>query len=371
MSEQDFLTEIMGLNPSDLNVFNETEQSNSNSIIYKTNPALSKSEDGHYRASIRVVYDPRNPRESIVKSLRYNCKDENGFFYVNSALVNGDKNCPMFKAWKQLWFAKTPDGKPDEAKREWSKAMFDRTESQWVIVQIINDNNQPELNGTFKIMKLPKAIYNRLTAKMNPSPESGKQPVKLMDYIFGLELEMDVIPGPADAPYRVSYDSCDFQNVMPIINTDGTQLFTDEELELIDEYATHQANFLKAKTENTKQKELAAMQKLADPIRECYAKAIKVVKENAPDLTKECGYRPWTEEETARINRWIDNVVNLRNPEVATVTEGGASQAFEAIVTPQASKPASELIDPVLGDITADFITNDFVTESTSNDLPF
>jgi hypothetical protein len=158
---------------------------------------------------------------------------------------------------------------------------------------------------------------------------------------------------------------------MPIINTDGTQLFTDEELELIDEYATHQANFLKAKTENTKQKELAAMQKLADPIRECYAKAIKVVKENAPDLTKECGYRPWTEEETARINRWIDNVVNLRNPEVATVTEGGASQAFEAIVTPQATKPVSELIDPVLGDITADFITNDFVTESKSDDLPF
>lgn len=316
MSE-DFLTDVMGLDPTNLNVFNEQNDSNSQSIFYKPNPNISKSEDGHYRASLRIIYNPHDLKESIVKSLRYNCKDEDGFFSVSTSLINGDKSCPIFKAWKQLWFSKTDT----DVKREWAKKMFDRSECQWVIVQIISDNNQPELVGQFKIMKLPRTVFNRLISKMNPSPESKKQPVKVMDWIFGLELEMDVIPGPSDTPYRISYDSCDFQGVMPIINVDGTQLFTDEELELIDSYAQHNTNFINAKTENTRKKERDILDTLSPQIRSLYEKASKVVIENAPNLVEECGYKPWTDEESERVNKWLKKVLNMQNPEVCDLNE--------------------------------------------------
>ena len=127
------------------------------------------------------------------------------------------------------------------AKINFTKEHFDKTESDWVLVQIIEDENYPDLVGQFKAMKLPKAIMNRLQAKMKPTdPTKPKQP--LMDYLFGPVLELDVVPGPDDPtnPGRrsreVNYDLCDFAtDPTPIINVDGTPFFSDEEIELIEE----------------------------------------------------------------------------------------------------------------------------------------
>ena len=344
MNENDFLSEMMGLNPQDLNVFHEPESKNTNTRIFRPSPSESKSDDGHYRCDLRVLYNPVDPRNSIVKSLRYACKDQDGFFTVQSPLVHGDKSCPMFKAWKKLWFSK------DETQKEWAKQMFDRNETQWVFVQIINDENHPELKGQIKAMKLPKVIFTKMTAKMNPAPESKKQPVALMDYLFGPVLEMDVAPGPDDPqnPKRkfreISYDLCEFSTeIQPIINTDGTDLFTEAELEIINEYNTHKTAMQKAKTQATKDKEQAELTKLTPAIRDCYAKALKFMKENTFDLQKECGYTPWSEELTERVNRWINAVLQLQDPSVTTVNE-----VFDAAsgVVDKPSAPAAQLEDP-------------------------
>lgn len=364
MNEQDFLSEMMGLNPQDLNVFHEPENTNYNTNIYKTQPSDSKSEDGHYRCDIRVLYNPADPRNSVVKSLRYSCKDADGFFTVQSALVNGDKNCPMFKAWKQLWFSK------DDAKKEWAKQMFDRSETQWVFVQIINDENHPEMKGQIKAMKLPKVIYTKMAAKMNPAPESKKQPVALMDYLFGPVLEMDVAPGPDDPqnPKRkfreISYDLCEFgTDIRPIINTDGTELFTDAELELIEEYNNHKVAMQKAKTQAGKDKEQAQLDQLTPAIRDCYAKAIKFMKDNTFDLQKECGYTPWTDELKSRVEKWISAVLQMQDPSVTTVNEV-VEAAKEIVDRPQPSTPSAQLSDP------SDPF-NQALEEQPGDDLPF
>ena len=44
----------------------------------------------------------------------------------------------------------------DQQKKDWARSKFDKSESDWVLVQIIEDENQPELVGSFKVMKLPK-----------------------------------------------------------------------------------------------------------------------------------------------------------------------------------------------------------------------
>ena len=108
--------------------------------------------------------------------------DQDGFFMVKSALANGDRNCPIFKAWKKLWFS------GDETKKAWARQMFDKSESQWVLVQVIEDENRPEMVGQIKVMKLPKAIYVKLEALMGVDSRVVNPIIKC---IYDVMSEMD------------------------------------------------------------------------------------------------------------------------------------------------------------------------------------
>lgn len=346
----DFIDSVMGFNPADLSVFKEETKADFNQNIYKPNPKDSKSEDGNYRSRIRVIYNPNDIKQSIVKQATYAMNDQDGFFMVKSKLGNGDKECPIFKSWKKLWFS------GDENKKEWAKKMYEKTESQWVLVQVIEDNNRPELVGQIKVMKLPKAIYTKMTALMNPAPETKKTPIPVMDYIFGRVLEMDVAPGPDDPanPSRkqreISYDLCSFEgDPTPVIKVDGTPFFTDEELELIDLYNTAKNDFLKAKTEKKKVEAQTILTENTDKVRELYGKVVTYLKEVSIDLVKECTYQPWDEATEKRVQNWIDIVATMHDPKTVSANETVASPAVE--VAPQ---PASE-VDFLAGDFGGDF----------------
>lgn len=349
----DFIDDVMGFNPNDLTIFNAPEATSTNNTVYRTNPKDSKAEDGHYRSKLRVIYNPNDIKQSIVKQATYAMNDQDGFFMVKSALANGDRNCPIFKAWKKLWFS------GDETKKAWARQMFDKSESQWCLVQILEDDNRPEMVGQIKVMKLPKAIYVKLEALMNPSPESKKTPVPVMDYIFGRVLEMDVTPGPDDPQHperknrEIKYDLCTFENdPTPVIKVDGTPFFTDEELELIETYNNARVDLAKDKA--TAKKKAEAQQIITDnqaAIRDLYVKVIAYLKENSLDLVKECAYQPWTPEVTTRVNNWIETVLTLQDPKVATVT---ASPVVE-------ETPTEASADEFLG----------IMDEQKEDDLPF
>lgn len=348
----DFIEDVMGFNPTDLTVFNAPEAQDFNKNVYKTNPKDSKSEDGHYRSKIRIIYNPLDIKQSIVKQITYAMKDSNGFFMVKSKLANGDRDCPIFKSWKTLWFS------GDESKKEWAKKMYDKSESQWVLVQIVEDDNRPELVGQIKVMKLPKAIFVKLEALMNPAPETKKTPVKVMDYIFGRVLEMDVTPGPDDAAHperkqrEIKYDLCSFENdPTPVIKVDGTPFFSDDELELIDTYNTAAVDLTKAKTEKKKAEAQQILVNNQSAIRELYRKVLEYLKENTINLVSECAYQDWDEKTTNRVNAWINNVVNMQDP--AIVTAPVTSQP-EVTVDP---------IDEVFSTVAA--------SEQDDNELPF
>lgn len=350
----DFIDDVMGFNPTDLTIFNAPEAQEFNQTVYRTNPKDSKSEDGHYRSKIRVIYNPNDIKQSIVKQATYAMNDANGFFMVKSKLGNGDRTCPIFTAWKKLWFS------GDNAKKEWAKQMFDKSESQWTLVQIIEDENRPELTGQIKVMKLPKAIYVKLEALMNPSPESKKSPVPVMDYIFGRILEMDVTPGPDDPQHperknrEIKYDLCSFENdPTPIIKVDGTPFFTDEELELIETYNTARIDLGKAKTEKKKEEAQQIINNNQAAIKELYIKAIAYLKENAIDLVKECTYQPWDETTENRVQAWINTVLNMQDPKIGSV-ENAESAAYSS--------------EPSTG--TTNIPTEDFFG-TTEDDLPF
>lgn len=264
--------EIMGFDPRDLSSFQEPVNTGNgsrrqeNPNIYRTNPnAMEEDADGNlvkvvksgtnYCSKVRVIYNPFNPKRSIVNQTTYALKDEAGTFVVRSASAD-NQDCPIMKAFLETWGRKTDPN--SEARHQFAQDHFDRTQSRWVLVQIIEDDNRPELVGQFKAMKLPTKIYNKMAAKMNPAPETKKEPVALLDYLVGPVLSLNVAPGPDDAEHperknrEINYDLSDFEtDATPIIQINGEPLFTDEEMELIEKYVDTRAEIVKMQAKVT------------------------------------------------------------------------------------------------------------------------
>ena len=159
---------ILGFDPASLSVFAQPEQKNNNfsNNIYKPRPAESKSTDGIYRATIRVVYSPHDIARSILERQSYGLTDARGFFQVVSKLTNNDTSCPVFSAWKQCRYSKNPVLQAQAAtKDKGGNGLFDKRFERFVTIQIMDDQNHPELNGKYMFWKLPKFIYEAMTAK--------------------------------------------------------------------------------------------------------------------------------------------------------------------------------------------------------------
>lgn len=327
--DQAFVDELMDFNPSDVSAFNEPEpKSFTDPDLYKTNPLTVDpkiSKDGHYHSKVRIIYNPFDKAQSIVNSAKYAMFDRDGFFMVDSKLSMGDKNCPIFKAWKALHFSKDEnkydiDGK-QYTKKEWGDHMYDKSEFKYCLVQVMEDENQPDFVGRFVGMKLPKAIYDVLQAKMHPQ-DPNKAPQDLMNYLFGPVLEMDVTPGPDDPEHperkqrEIKYTLCAFESdPTPIMATDGTPLFNEDEMDAISEYAENKKKATDPKTSTKKKEEaIAKCKSLVDTLKDCMQRAIDYVKENAIDLVEKYGYHEPDEALRARTQAWIDAVANMTDP---------------------------------------------------------
>ena len=95
--------DILGFDPQSLSVFNTEEKqpkSQGNPLIYKTRPADSVSDDGHYYATIKVVYNPFNPKQSTLDQQSYTIQDKDGWLTVVSSLTNNDTSWPIYLTCK-------------------------------------------------------------------------------------------------------------------------------------------------------------------------------------------------------------------------------------------------------------------------------
>lgn len=356
------LDELMGFDPNNTKIFNTVDGTVATENIYRTSPKDSKTEDGHYHAKVRLLYNVHNRKRTIVHNVTYRLQDADGFFSIKSMLGESDpnspyfgsyKNCPIFKAWKKLHFS------GDDAKDRFAKEVFEKTESDYILVQVIEDKNKPEMVGRILPWKLPRAVSVKLQSKMYPSKDSGKAPVNLLDLLVGRVLDLDVTPGPNDKSdptryYReTKYDLSEFDTEpQPIIKTDGTPFFTDDEAELIEKYDKKLTAIAKMKTpeEQANAQKLLKENELYAKVRELMVRAYEYVKENCDDLVDTVGYKPWTEEQTARVQKYIEQVLAGVNPKTespaavqATGSDidaifGGAT-ATKPAVNPPSAKP--------------------------------
>lgn len=340
MSNENLENDILGFDPKDLDVNNPqtSTSSNDNPNIYHCRPSESKSDDGIYRSQIKIIYAPRNLKRSVLEQQTYTIQDNEGYLTVVSSLTNNDKNCPMFKAWKACHFSTDPILKAQaDTKANGGKGLFDKRFARYVTIQVMEDNNKPELVGKYMLWKCPKFIWEAINAKQMPTSDK-KAKIPVMDFLFGRAIDLEVTPGPDDPkqPDRktreISYSTSEItEDIVSCTYPDGKPFLTEEEQKVLDEYVDAMTTGVWKEKDPEKRKAAEAEIKSNDNTKklgEIYKRVIEEIKTFCPDLDEEVGYKPWSPEATERINKWIKIVLDGNDPQ--TVMNAPAAITEEA-----------------------------------------
>lgn len=352
MNEND----ILGFDPTQLKVFNEPEQKqfSGDPLIYRARPQDSKSEDGIYRATIKIIYNPFDFTQSILERQVYNMKDTGGFFNVVSSLTVGDtKTCPVFNAWKKCRYAN--EGSALNKQQIFFKKQLER----FVTIQVLEDENQPELVGKYLFWKLPKSIWEILNAKIRPT-DPKKSPIPVMDFLFGRSIDIEVSPGPEDKnqPDRVNrerkYVGELSEDYVSCVNPDGSPLLTDDEMEVLEEYVSNMSKVWKCKDPEQRTElntEVATLDNTKE-LKKIYAKVLDHIKEICPNLIEHLGYKPLTGDFANRVNKWCDTVLSGNNPETNVEAPASIDQLDQNKTTSKASEdiPTSPVMNTSMAD---------------------
>lgn len=364
---------FFGFDPRTLSQPDGAAVSAQNQTIYKCNPKNSISEDGHYRAIIKVMYNPFSFKDSVIERQSYSMNDENGWFDAVSCLTNGDKNCPIFKAWKALRYSKDPVKESWAApKSKGGKGWFDKRSERFVTIQVIEDKNQPELEGRYMLWKLPKFIQTLIDGKQSPSIESGKPSIPVMDLLLGRAIELDVTPGPDDKndPSRkqreISYDlSALTEDPVQCTMPDGSSLITDEQQEIVEKVI---GLLKKTWKERDVKKRAELMQEFAasDDVKkfnEFYGnEVLPKVQSFCPNVKEEMSFKPWDDEKTARVNAWLSKVTSGVDPEIPSIGTTAVRLETPTAEHETATPSLNEIITPVQSEPEA---------SDSDDDLPF
>ena len=372
MNEND----ILGFDPRQLSILAQTDsKSSSNDNVYHTRPEESTSKDGVYRSTIKIVYNPFNFTQSIIEQQGYYIEDEQGGLYVVSSLTNNDTNCPIFKAWKQCHFAEPGSvlWKQAAKKEDGGQQLFEKRFARYTTIQVLQDKNHPELEGKYMLWKMPKSIYDMVMNKQNPSVESGKCPIPVMDFLFGRSIELEVKPGEGakgSIEYRrqTKYLGEISEDVVSCTNPDKSPLLNAEQTMVLDKYVAQMKEIWKEKDPEERAKKQEAVN--ADPntakLRAIYNTVLENIKQFCPNVYDEMSYKPWNEQTTTRVNKWISTVLAGNVPAkkdsaqptpVSSVLDNvGSNNPFASDFAP-ASTPTQSFDAPV--------------ASSEDDDLPF
>lgn len=357
------MNSILNFNPRALVNNNDNASTAFSSIIYRCNPKNAISEDGHYRATIKVIFNPFSYSDSLIERQVYSLNDENGWFEVCSSLTVNDTSCPIFKAWKTLRYSKDPEHQRWAASEmKGGTGWFQKRTERWVTIQVIEDANQPDLVGNYMLWKVPSAIWRMIENKQAPSIESGKPSIPVMDFLIGRAIELDVTPGPDDPsdPSRknreIKYDlSALSEDPVACTYPDGSSLLSAEQEEIVEKYISMMKKVWKEKDIDKRNKLYEQVN--ADPNTQQFAEfydceIVPRIKDLCPNVKEEMSFKPWSDELTARVNHWLSKVTNGIDPQtpdenpLAGVQQPQQQQAastplFSAHDT-QASQPVKE-----------------------------
>ena len=196
--------DIFNLSVSDVET-HETKSANSTNEIYK--PSADDGKDGTYKALIRFVPNPTNPRNSLVKKYVHWLTDANGDGrLIDSPSTVGDK-CPIADAFFKL-------RKSDSAVDRKMSDKLKRREQYYSLIKIVKDPQNPELDGTYKVFKFGYKIKEEIEEETKPA---FGEPTQIYDLFEGKNFELIIT---RQGEYN-NYDKSKFSSTRSAIAVDG------------------------------------------------------------------------------------------------------------------------------------------------------
>lgn len=216
---------------SDLDIFNldsdafvtKTAKGESKDLeFYKPYPEDGK--DGVYKALIRFLPNPADPKKSKIHKYYVYLKDPQSGdgFSVDCPSTVGKKSILKDIFWKLK-------NSHSAADQETAKS-FSRKEDYYSLVQIVQDKNRPELEGKIMIWKFGKKINDMIEAQLKPEYGEPCNPFDLFEgRLFGVSVRK--------VGEWNNYDLCQFVGERMPITIDGSKMEkTKGDMEKIVEY---------------------------------------------------------------------------------------------------------------------------------------
>lgn len=156
----------------------QTPSSTASNEVYK--PTADDGKDGTYKALIRFVPNPENPRNSLIQKYVHWLTNSSGDGkLVDSPSTVGEK-CPIADVF---WKLRKSDSAVDRKASEKLK----RRQQYYALIKIVKDPQNPELEGTYKVFKFGYKIKEKIDAELKP--DFG-EPTQVFDLFEGKNFEL-------------------------------------------------------------------------------------------------------------------------------------------------------------------------------------
>lgn len=196
--------DIFNLSVADIDT-HENTSSTREEVIYK--PTADDGKDGTYKALIRFVPNPENPRKSLVRKYVHWLTNASGDGRLVDSPASVGEKCPIQDAFFRL-------RKSDSAVDRKMSEKLKRREQYYALIKIIKDPQRPDLEGQYMIFKFGYKIKEKIDEELKPSFGESTQ---VFDLFEGKNFELIIT---RQGEYN-NYDKSKFSSAKSAIAIEG------------------------------------------------------------------------------------------------------------------------------------------------------
>lgn len=167
--------DIFNLGVSDVETH---EQQVKTDVIYK--PSADQGKDGTYKALIRFVPNPTNPRNSLVKKYVHWLTDASGNGRLIDSPSSVGESCPIAESFFKL---RNSDSAVDRKMSEKLK----RREQYYALIKVVKDPQNTALEGQYMVYKFGYKIKEKIDEELKPA---FGEPTQVFDLFEGKNFEL-------------------------------------------------------------------------------------------------------------------------------------------------------------------------------------
>lgn len=158
----------------------ETHQPERTTVNEVYKPTADDGKDGTYKALVRFVPNPENPRKSLIQKYVHWLTNSNGDGKLVDSPQTIGEHCPIADVFWKL-------RKSDSAVDRKSSEKLKRRQQYYSLIKIIKDPQNPELEGTYKVFKFGYKIKEKIDSELKP--DFG-EPTQVFDLFEGKNFEL-------------------------------------------------------------------------------------------------------------------------------------------------------------------------------------